>query len=355
MHVLVVGGTGFIGYHVVQTLLSHQHKVSLLCRANSSAEALFPQQVNIIEGDLNLFLDLPFAQLFAGIEAVIYAAGIDERTESIGDPYTFFYKENVTCCVNFLQQAKNFGVKKAIVLGSIFSYLDQQHPQLQLSQNHPYIRSRTAQRDHALALADNNFQVNICETPFVFGATPGSSAVAKRLINYIRIATPLLSIQGGANAISVKSLSQAITGMLEHVRDSGAIAVGDVNLSWVELTEMISGLVNSKPKPIKLIQANLLTELTHVGGYLQDLMGIKSGLDQKHISDIIQLEAYFDTAPQKQQLNYQGGDLLQALAETVAATPEPAFISNMQRSVDWFSNNTKTLVKNLDQHLHIDK
>lgn len=343
MQVLVVGGTGFIGFHIVKALITQGHNVSLLCRPGSSAKKHFGNDVNIITGDLNFFLDLPFTELFSQIDAVIYAAGIDERTESFGDPYTFFYKENVTCCVNFIQKAKAYGIKQAIIIGSIFTYLDAQHPQLQLSQNHPYIRSRTAQRDHALALADNNFQVNICETPFVFGATPGCSAVAKRLINYIRIATPLLSIEGGANAISVHSLSQAIIGILEHVKESGTIAVGDENISWIELTEKISQLVNEKAKPIKLIKPNLLTELTHVGGYLQDLMGIKSGLDQKHIADIINLEAYFDTTEQKKSLQYKGGDLQQALAETVAATPDSPLISNMQRSVDWLND---TILKN---------
>ncbi|NRB37542.1 MAG: NAD(P)-dependent oxidoreductase [Pseudomonadales bacterium] len=347
MHTLVIGGTGFIGFHIVKRLLEQGHEVSLLCRSNNSAKQLFNDEVRYIEGDLNLFRDLPFDTLFDGIDAVIYAAGVDERTESIGDPYIFFYKENVTCCINFIEKAKQHGLKKAVILGSMFSYFDQQQPALNLSKHHPYIRSRTTQRDHALALADKNFQVNVAEIPFVFGTSPNHSAVAKRMINYVRLATPLLSIEGGINAISVKSLAQGIVGMLEHIDVSCALPIGDKNLSWVELTEAISQLVNETPKPIKIIQSNLLTNLSHVGAHLQDMMGLQSGLDQHHISDIIKLEAYFDSQPIKDQLHYEGGDFQAALEETVAANPESAIISNMQRSVDWISDNTRNFLKGL--------
>ena len=352
MQVLVIGGTGFIGVHIVQRLLQHGHSVSLLCRNPASAREKFDDGVSYIEGDLNFFRDLPFKQLFSGIDAVIYAAGLDERTETVGDPYTFFYKENVTSCVNFLEKAKSYGVNKAIVLGSVFSHLDQQHPQLKLQQHHPYIRSRTAQRDHALAISDSRFQVNIAEIPYVFGTTPGSSAVAKRLINYVRVATPLLSIEGGANAISVQSLAQGIVGMMEHVSDSCAIPIGDENLSWIELTEAISQRVNDDNKPIHLIKSNLLSDLTVVGAHLQDVMGVKSGLDHHHIAELIRLQGYIDTKPIKQRLHYEGGDLQQAFDETVAAIPETALISNMQRSVNWVSDSTKSLMKELDQRIN---
>lgn len=347
MRILVIGGSGFLGYHIVSQLIK-QHHVSLFCRNKEKTAEIFKDQVDYISGDLTFFRDINFTQTFKDIDIVIYAAGIDERTETNGDPYTFFYRENVNTCINFIEKAKQHGVKHAIVLGSIFTFLNQEHPQLQLSTHHPYIRSRTQQREYALALADNTFQVNIAEIPFVFGDSPHSPPIAKRLINYIRIATPLLSITGGANAISVNSLAQAIVGIINHVDDSCAIPIGDQNLSWIELMQTISELVNEKPKPITLLQSTLLTDLTHLGAFLQDMIGVQSGLSQHHISDIITLEGFFDSSPIKQRLHYKGGDLQQALIDTVNAQPESLLITNVQRSVNWVSDNTRNLLKNID-------
>ena len=338
MHILIIGGSGFLGFHITKALLQHGHKLSLFCRPNSSAESLFDETVDYRFGDLNFFRDIDFEETFNNIDAVVYAAGIDERAESTGDPYTFFYKENVTCCINFIEKAKQYGVKKALILGSIFSYWDAQKPELTLSEYHPYIRSRTVQRDYALALADDDFQVNIAEIPYVFGVSPGGSVIAKRLINYIRISSPLLSTVGGTSVISVTSLAQAISGMLEHLNESCALPIGDKNLSWVELTEAISLAANEQAKPIKTIQRNVLTDLTQVGAFLQDLLGIRSGLDPHHIIDIITLEAYIDCQPIKEQLGYFGGDWQQAINDTVKATPENPLLSNMQRSMQWLVN-----------------
>lgn len=351
MRILVVGGSGFLGYHIVKALLNRQHQVSLFCRSGGHAQTLFGDSVNYVHGDLELFLDINFSQCFDNIDAVVYAAGIDERTETQGDPYRFFYRENVTTCVQFIDKAKQHGVKHAVILGSIFSHFDQKFPNLKLSDNHPYIRSRTAQRDHALALISDTFQVNIAEIPFVFGISPNSSSVGKQLINYIRVATPLISINGGANAISVTSLAQGICGILERFPDSGPLPIGDVNVSWVELMQTINEKVNVTPKPIKMLNQHLLTDLTHVGAQLQDLMGIKSGLDQHHISDIITLEGYFDSQPIKEQLGYSGGDLDQALTETIKAHPESPLLSNVQRSITWFSDNTRDFIKGIDGRL----
>lgn len=347
MRILIVGGSGFLGHHIVSNLLE-QHEISLFCRNKDKTAEIFNNQVNYVSGDLTFIRDIDFSHIFADIDAVIYAAGIDERAETDGDPYTFFYRENVNTCISFIEKAKEHGVKRAIILGSIFTFLDKKHPELKLSTHHPYIRSRTKQLTHALALSDKTFQVNIAEIPFVFGYSPQTTPIASRLINYIRIVTPLLSIEGGANAISVKSLAKGIVGILNHVDESCAIPIGDENLTWVELIEKISLIVNENPKPITLLQSTFLSDLTHIGAFLQDMIGVQSGLNQHHITDIITLEGFFDSAPIKQRLHYEGGDLEQALIDTVNAQPESILISNVQRSVNWVSDNTRSLLKNID-------
>jgi uncharacterized protein (TIGR01777 family) len=48
MNILITGGTGFIGRHLVNTLLSKQHKVVLFCRDIDKARALFGDRVQYV-------------------------------------------------------------------------------------------------------------------------------------------------------------------------------------------------------------------------------------------------------------------------------------------------------------------
>lgn len=292
MHVLVVGGTGFIGYHIVQELLAQHHKVTVLSRNPEKAKKTFADSVEYQQGDLSFFHDIAFNDIFTHIDILIYAAGVDERQTPKGDAYSFFYQENVTTCVNMLEKAKAFGVKKAIVLGSIFSYIDETQPELELYQHHPYIRSRVEQKKQSLNLSDAKFTVNVVEIPFVFGYTAGQSSLWKTLVNYIRIANPLVVTPGGANAISVSSVAKATVNIIHAVNSSGGLTIGDENLTWVQMLERLNKASNGKPKNITLLQSGLFTDLTRMGAFFQEFIGISSGLDHKHISKLINLIAF---------------------------------------------------------------
>ncbi len=60
MHVLVIGGTGFIGYHIVKQLVDEGKDVTLFCRSPQKAEKTFGESVKYIEGDLSFFRNINF-------------------------------------------------------------------------------------------------------------------------------------------------------------------------------------------------------------------------------------------------------------------------------------------------------
>jgi len=229
------------------------------------------------------------------------------------------------------------------------AYINEINPELSLAKHHPYIRSRTEQKKQSLSLCDDNFQVNVIEIPFVFGYTPGQGSIWKTLYHYIRIASPLIVTPGGANAISVNNVAKATLGVLERISHSGGIPIGDENLTWVQMLERISNGINTKEKSITLLQKGLFTDLTRMGAFFQEFIGMSSGLDHKHISELINLEAFFDTSDIKKTLHYSGGDLDEAFLATAKACPSNLWIDNLQKSINWINESTLQTIKRIDK------
>lgn len=102
MHILVVGGAGYIGSHTVRQLLAAGHQVTVLDNLSSGHAQALPPQVALVKADL-----LDYAALKAALEAhqpdaVIHFAALIEVGESMRSPGRY-YLNNVAGSVNLLQ------------------------------------------------------------------------------------------------------------------------------------------------------------------------------------------------------------------------------------------------------------
>ena len=77
--ILVTGGTGFVGSHIVRWLLSDQRQVRLLIRDPERVADEVTGRVEEFVGDVRLPETLPSA--FAGVDQVIHLVGIIRETE----------------------------------------------------------------------------------------------------------------------------------------------------------------------------------------------------------------------------------------------------------------------------------
>lgn len=73
-NVLVTGGSGFIGFHLVQRLVDQQHRVTVLVRRSSQVKRLAPLGVELRYGELADPESLK--QAVAGCDAVYHVAGL---------------------------------------------------------------------------------------------------------------------------------------------------------------------------------------------------------------------------------------------------------------------------------------
>ena len=114
--ILVTGGAGFIGSHLVDKLIEKNYKVIVIDNLSTGKRENLNSQANFYKIDI---LDSKISQIFQKEkpEAVFhYAAQIDVR-KSVEDPIENA-KVNILGSLNLLENCKNFRIKKFIFASS---------------------------------------------------------------------------------------------------------------------------------------------------------------------------------------------------------------------------------------------
>ncbi len=240
MKVFIVGGTGLIGSETARELISRGHQVTAIALPPLPKGALLPPEMNIEYGNYMELNDEQLKKHLAGMDALVFAAGVDERIEGPAPIYDFFKKYNIDALERLIKVAKEVGVKHVSICGSYFSYFAKKWPHLELTKHHPYIRSRIDQEKMALSYAEKGFDVSILELPYIFGAQPGRKPVWVFLVESIRkMKKSTLYTRGGTTMVTVKQVAQGIAGALETTSGGVAYPFGFYNYEWKDFLKIV--------------------------------------------------------------------------------------------------------------------
>jgi 2-alkyl-3-oxoalkanoate reductase len=116
MKVLVTGGTGFLGRHLVQRLLQEGEEVWVLARASQSVAPLLALGAEAVRGDVRHWTSL--RQAVRGTDVVFHCAGKVEPTGRWVD----FLEVNVLGTERVIQAALEHGVRRVVHVSSIGIY-----------------------------------------------------------------------------------------------------------------------------------------------------------------------------------------------------------------------------------------
>lgn len=119
MKILVTGGAGFIGSHVVKLLADQNHQVVILDNLSKGHKDSIDKRAKLVVGDIADLLKTK--EVLSGMDAVIHMAGLIVVPESVKDPIKYL-KNNVLGSVNLLQSMRETGVKKIIFSSSACVY-----------------------------------------------------------------------------------------------------------------------------------------------------------------------------------------------------------------------------------------
>lgn len=130
--VLVVGGAGYIGSHVVKALLQSGHRVTVYDNLSSGQKINLFSEAAFVEADILDFAALDKAM--AGQEAVVHLAAKKAVGESMEKP-ELYAENNITGSLNIMKAMLKDGVENMVFSSSAAVYgmpeylpIDEKHP-----------------------------------------------------------------------------------------------------------------------------------------------------------------------------------------------------------------------------------
>ncbi|MFH0760944.1 MAG: NAD(P)-dependent oxidoreductase [Bacteroidota bacterium] len=316
MKVLVIGGTGFIGYHIVHELINKGHEAGVLALPSLSERISLPETVEIVLADLNAMNDGQLSDLLAGYESFVFAAGADDRSLPDSPAYRFFEKANVAPLIRLINLAKPAGMDSGLVMGSYFTHFNRLWPDLRLAEHHPYIRSRLDQQQLGFAAAGNGFRLIFLELPFIFGSMPGRKPLWAPLLSWLHSPWPVFYPGGGTAVVSVKTVAAAAVEALLNGKNGSCYPIGEENQTWKTLFSALQIQLKRQSVTYPLPDW-ILKSILKVVWFVHKIKGTEGGLDFRYLPDILLREAFLPVDSDFSPLQFKRYGMEEAFSETL--------------------------------------
>ncbi len=300
MKVFMIGGTGLLGCEAATTLIKRGHQVTSVALPPLPEGAPIPEEMEIIFGDINKKTDDEIAQMLEGSDVFIFAAGVDERVEFPAPVMDYYYRFNIAPLERIFPLCKKAGVKRAVVLGSYFAYLNKIRPEMKLTERNPYMKSRMDQEKVCEDACDENFSACVLELPYIFGTQPGRKPVWTVLIEQIEFMDKwpfTMYPKGGTAMLTCRQVGQVIAGAAENKAGKTgfeAIPIGMYNMTWPEFLEIVFDARGMHGRKVVTVAPWMMK--IGMGKVVKDYKkrGIDSGMDPMQLPDIMDYNLFID-------------------------------------------------------------
>lgn len=254
MKVAIIGGTGFVGFHLTQHLVAAGHVPRLLVRPGSDAKVAHPEKCEIVHGEVG---DLSALEAcLSGADAIIYLIGILREFPSQGVTFEALQHQGV---LDTIAAARVTGAERFLLMSANGIRVD----------GTPYQRTKYAAE---AALKAAQLRWTIFRPSVIFGDPQGRMEFCSQLKKDI-IDSPmpaplfydgLLPAKAGAFQLAPVSVSDVadafVLALTEPRTESQTYSLcGPERLSWKEILTTIAAASGKRkmmlPAPAAAIKA----------------------------------------------------------------------------------------------------
>lgn len=318
--ILVLGGTGFLGYYTTEELLKRGYEVKSVALPPMPADDLFSSdKVENILADVNELSDDEVLNLLKDIDGVMYAIGADERVIPEAPAFTFFYEANVRPTQRLTRLAAQSGVESFVIFGSYFAEFADRINDVDLK-SQAYPATRLLQEQLGFAEGEGKMRVSSLRLPYIFGTMPGRTPLWKMFTDQIKGREMYPVFEGGTAAVTVNQVAQAAVGALEKGEHRKTYALGGINMKHKEFADiMVHALGQEGTTDVPVLPLEAAIENYKALDAKAAAEGKEYGVHMEINANMSSRDLFIDPTEVMKELGYEKEDVYAAIDESLAA------------------------------------
>ncbi|MBD2134688.1 NAD-dependent epimerase/dehydratase family protein [Sphaerospermopsis sp. FACHB-1094] len=254
MRAFVTGGTGFVGSHVVRSLLESGYKVTALVRRSSNLGNLRSLEIDIVKSDLN---DPNIWKQMQGCNYLFHVAAHYSLWQKDRD---LLYRHNVEGTRNILAAAQKAGIERTVYTSSVAAIgvgksgkvVDENHQSPVEKLVGDYKKSKFLAEQAAKEAAKQGQDIVIVNPsspigPLDIKPTPTGDII----LRFLRRQMPAY-VDTGLNFIDVRDVAKGHLLALEKGKTGDRYILGNHNLSLKQLLEILSEITGLKAPQVSV-------------------------------------------------------------------------------------------------------
>lgn len=316
--VLVTGGTGMVGYCIVQSLLERGYRVRALVRSPDKGKAVLPAACELVQGDVTAPATLATAA--AGCEWVFHAAGFPEQW--MRDPATFD-RVNAEGTANMVAAARAAGAKRFVLTSTIDVFrwrAGETYDESELDpepKQTPYERSKQRADQIVVEALDGGLDAVFLHPAAVYGPAPSDSPGTNDLLLKLFHGKVPALLPGGYPVVFAPDVGEGHVRAAERAAPGARFILSERYYPLTDLArEMLAALGlhhRAVPRVIPLWLARTISTAGELGARLTG----RPPLMPKGQLQFLQVDSYPSAKRATDELELPFTPLAEGLAQTV--------------------------------------
>ncbi|NEO80563.1 hopanoid-associated sugar epimerase [Moorena sp. SIO4G3] len=313
----VTGGTGFIGAHVVRSLLEAGYSVRALVRPTSQLDNLEGLDIEVVIGDLN---DPGLSELMQGCQVLFHVAAHYSLWQADRD---LLYRNNVQGTRNVLQSAAQAGIERTVYTSSVAAIgvgkpgeiVDETHQSPVEKLVGDYKKSKFFAEREAIKAAESGQDVVIVNPSAPIGPMDiKPTPTGEIIVRFLQQKMPFY-LDTGLNFIDVRDVAQGHLLALDRGKKGDRYILGNQNLSFKSLLEQLAEITGLSA-PQKTVPVWLPLSMAWIDECVLTVFGKTPSIPLNGVR-MAQHPMYYDASKAVRELGLPQSSIRKALKDAV--------------------------------------